>query len=291
MAWRVSKVFSFTFVLPWIIIFTVFWLYPIGYSFYLSFTNYSLISPEKIQWLGVGNYKQLLSDPVFLLSMKNTLIFCVGTIPLSIILAILIGNAIHHAVALQTFFRTSAFLLSVISVTVTSLVFIQLYSRDGYLCFLGGLVGAEFAYQGILLNENTALLGIMGMDILISAGYYSILFLASIKSIPTELYENAEIVGAGEWQKLLYITLPLIKSMILFSLVIGTIKGFQIFTEIYVMTNGGPLHSTTTAIYNIYEMGFRDFNMGYASAAAYILLITISFLAWVQYKIIMRSES
>lgn len=135
---RGSKALSFIFVLPWIIIFTIFWLYPIGYSFYLSFTNFSLISPETIQWLGVGNYKQLLSDPVFLLSMKNTLIFCVGTIPLAIILAILIGNAIHHSVALQAFFRTSAFLLSVISVTVTSLIFIQLYSRDGYLCFLGG---------------------------------------------------------------------------------------------------------------------------------------------------------
>lgn len=289
MAFRNSKMLSFVFVLPWLITFSAFWLFPIGYSFFLSFTDYSLISPAKMQWLGFGNYERLFTDHIFLLSMKNSLIFCAGTIPVTIILAILIANSIHSA-AMQTFFRASVFLPSVLSVTVVSLVFIQLYSQEGYISFLGRLIGLDFGAQGVLLNENTALMGIMAMDILINTGYFSILFLASIKSISTDLYENADIAGAGSWQKLRYITLPLIRPMILFSIVIGTIKGFQIFTEIYVMTKGGPLHSTTTAIYYIYEQAFRDFNMGYASAAAYVLLITISLLAWVQFKIIRGSE-
>jgi multiple sugar transport system permease protein len=287
---RRSQILPFAFVLPWIIIFTVFWLYPIGYSFYLSFTDYSLISPEKLQWIGIGNYKQLFSDAIFLQALQNTLVFCAGTIPLTTVLAILLANAIHRSARMHTFFRASVFLPSIISVTVISLIFIQLYSRDGYINLLGRMMGFDFAHQGILLNENTALAGIMAMDILISTGYFCILFLASIKSISVELFESANIAGANSWHQLRYITLPLIRPMILFSIVIGTIKGFQVFTEIYVMTKGGPLHSTTTAIYDIYELAFRDFNMGYASAASYVLLITISFFAWLQFKIVRSPE-
>ena len=290
MALRGSKILSFIFVMPWIILFSVFWMYPIGYSFYLSFTDYSLISPEKTQWIGAGNYEQLFGDDVFLLAMKNTLFFCAGTIPLTTVLAILLANTIHQSARMQAFFRASVFLPSVISVTVISLIFIQLYSQDGYINLLGRLIGFNFARQGILLDENTALLGIMAMDILIGTGYFCILFLASIKNISADLYESADIAGASAWQKLRYITVPLIRPMILFSIVIGIIKGFQIFTEIYIMTKGGPLHSTTTAIYYIYELAFKDFNMGYASAAAYVLLFTISILAWIQFKLIKSSE-
>lgn len=281
----------FAFILPWIIIFSVFWAYPIVYSFYLSFTDYSLLSPEKAQWIGIENYSAMLNDDTFRLALKNTLIFCIGTIPVITALAILFANAIHQASRFQSFFRSAIFLPSIISVTVLSLIFVQLYSQDGYISFLARLTGIQTGPEGILLSEKTALAGIMGMDIFIGTGYFCILFLAAIKNISVELYESADIAGASSWQKFRYITLPLIRPMILFSIVIGTIKGFQIFTEMYIMTKGGPLHSTTTVIYYVYELAFRDFRMGYASAVAYILLIIMGLLAWLQIGILNKNDT
>lgn len=278
------------FVLPWIIVFSIFWLYPIVYSFYLSFTNYSLVSPESTQWIGIDNYRQLLNDKMFRLALKNTMIFCAGTIPIITVLAVLLANAIHQTSKLQPFFRTTVFLPSMISITVLALIFVQLYSYDGYLSFLAKLAGIQPGQQGILLNERTALLGIMGMDIFVGSGYFCILFLAAIKNIPVELFESADIAGAGSWQQFRYITLPLIRPMILFTIVISSIKGFQIFTEMYVMTKGGPLHSTTTVIYYVYDLAFRDFRMGYSSAVAYILLILTGIMAWLQIRILRKSE-
>ena len=261
------------------------------YSFYLSFTNYSMVSPGTTVFIGLDNYRRLMYDESFQLSLKNTILFCVGTVPTTTVLAIILANTIHHTPRYQTFFRSSLFLPSMISVTVLSLIFVQLYSADGYLSYLIRLTGIQTEHSGILISEKTALAGIMGTDILVGTGYFCILFLAAIKNIPVELYESAEMVGAGAWHKFIYITLPLIRPMILFSMVIGTIKGFQIFTEMYVMTKGGPLHSTTTVIYYIYDLAFRDFRMGYASAVAYILLILMAFMAWIQIRLFVRNEA
>lgn len=277
-------------VIPWMLVFSVFWLYPILYSFYLSFTNYSMVSPDSTQWIGIENYTTLLTDANFLLSLKNTFIFCIGTIPITTILAILLANTIHQTSKFQSFFRSAVFLPSMVSITVLSLIFIQIYSHDGYLSFLARLAGFQHGQQGILLNETTALAGIMAMDVFIGTGYFSILFLAAIKNIPVELFESADIAGAGSWQKFRYITIPLIRPMILFTIVISSIKGFQVFTEIYMMTKGGPLHSTTTVIYYVYELAFRDFQMGYASAVSYVLLILIGLLAWLQIRLLKSAD-
>ena len=109
-----------------------------------------------------------------------------------------------------------------------------------------------------------------------------------MKNIPEDLYESAEISGASGPQKFWYITLPLVRPMILFSVVVSTIKSLQIFTEIFIMTKGGPLHATTTVVYQIYELGFREFKMGYASAMAYLLLALIGWLAWLQIRLLRK---
>jgi multiple sugar transport system permease protein len=271
------------FVLPWIMTFVTFWLYPIVYSFLISFTDRSLIEPDKTDWIGIQNYVQLFHDPVFHLSIKNTFLFCAVSIPITTSLAILVANAVHHSTRLQPFFRMSLFLPSVVSITVMSLIFIQFYAQDGYLNMLARFAGID--HKGLLLSERTALFGIIAMDIFIGTGYFAILFIAAIKNIPVDLFESADLSGASKWQKFRFITLPLLRPMILFSVVIGTIKGLQVFTEIYLMTKGGPLHSTTTVIYFIYELAFKDFSMGYASAAAYILLILTGFITWIQFKL------
>ncbi len=274
------------FILPWILVFGAFWMYPIVYSFMLSFTNHSLVEPDKTAWIGLQNYHDLYSDPVFLVSIKNTFLYCVVTIPVTIVLAILIANNIHRTRKGELIFRTALFLPSVISVTVLALIFIQFYAPQGYLHRFIQWIGFLGQSRGLLLEEQTALWAIMVMDIFIGTGYYSILFAAAIKNVPVDLYESADISGASEGQKLRYITLPLIRPMILFSVVIGTIKGLQVFTEIYIMTKGGPLRSSTTMIYYVYELAFKNFEMGYASAAAYVLLFITGILAWMQFRLL-----
>ncbi len=281
----------FIFILPWLVIFFTFWLYPIFFSLYLSFTNYSLINPDASQWIGFQNYQKLFRDELFWLSLKNTLIFALGTIPVTIALAIAAANAIHRIKKFQGVFRSAVFLPSVVSITVLSLIFIQFYSNDGYGHWLASLIGLGSIDQGILLNEKTALAGIMVMDIFVSAGYFSVLFLAAIKNIPEELYESADIAGATGSQKFRHITLPLLRPMIAFSVVVSTIKSMQLFTEILIMTKGGPLHATTTLVYEIYELGFREFRMGYASAMAYVLLVLVGFLAWIQIRLLRKGTT
>jgi multiple sugar transport system permease protein len=276
------------FILPWIVAFLVFWLYPLSYSFYLSFTDYSLINPDATRWTGFANYNHLFQDPLFWIALKNTLFFSVGTIPITVVLAIAVANTIHHTRRLQFLFRSAVFIPSMVSITVLSLIFVQFYSAEGYLNGLAGSIGLSSIRPGILLNERMALAGVMAMDVFVSAGYFSILFLAAIKNIPEELYESAEISGADGFQKFWYITLPLLRPMILFSVVVSTIKSLQVFTEIFIMTKGGPLHATTTIVYRIYELGFREFQMGYASAMAYVLLAIIGLAAWMQIRLLRK---
>jgi multiple sugar transport system permease protein len=127
------------------------------------------------------------------------------------------------------------------------------------------------------------------MDIWISAGYYMVLFLAGLQSISKDLYESARLFGASSWQQLVRITLPLLKPTLLFIVVINTIKTFQVFVEIYVMTKGGPLYSTTTVVYMVYQKAFNELNqMGYASALAFILFVIISILTFIQLKVIKK---
>jgi multiple sugar transport system permease protein len=170
--------------------------------------------------------------------------------------------------------------------SVIAIVFSALYARGGYLHILGKLCGLPVPDNGYLFSTSTALPAIMVMDIWVAIGYYVLLFLAAIKSIPTEIYEAARLDGAGFWRRLIQVTLPQIAPMTLFVVVINTIRSFQIFIEIYVMTRGGPLGSTSTVVYFVFEEGLRKFNMGYASAAAYLLFVIILSFSLLQMKLI-----
>jgi len=273
------------FVLPWLIAFALFWLFPFLYSLALSFTNYSLLNPGTTEWIGLQNYQRLLQDPNFWLAMKNTTFFCLGTIPVTMALALWMAEGIHQTTRFQKIFRTAVFIPSIVSVTVISLIFIQFYTQNGYLQSLAALLGIVAPDRGILVSEKTALLGIMAMDVFISSGYYAIIFLAGIAAIPVDYYEEASLVGAGAWQKFRHITLPQLRPILLFAVIINTIKSFQVFTEIFMMTKGGPLHSTTTMVYQVYDWGFKDFRMGYASAMAFVLLLILGLCAWLQIRL------
>ena len=270
---------------PWILTFLIFWLFPLIYSFVLGFTDYRLLKPG-FNWIGFENYLNLFKDKLFLEALGNTFIFVVGTIPFTTIIALLLALLVERKIPGQALFRSGYFVPSVTSMVVIALVFTNLYSRDGYLFLLAKLLGLSPPENGFLLSDGTALISIMAMDIWMSVGYYMLIFLAGLKSIPAELYEAADVAGAGRWQKFIRITLPLLNPVTLFIIVINTIKSFQVFTEIYVMTKGK--YGTSSAVYFVYESGLNRFEFGYASAAAYVLFLIIAAFSVLQFILMRR---
>jgi multiple sugar transport system permease protein len=149
------------------------------------------------------------------------------------------------------------------------------------------MIGVPFPQDGWLTGTGTALPAIMAMDVWIAVGYYVVLFLAALQTIPKDLYEAADLDGASSWKQFTSITLPGIRPMLLFVIVINTIRSFQVFTEVYVMTKGGPLNSTTTLVYQIYDNAFAQSDMmGYASAIAYVTFIIILSVSLVQFRLL-----
>jgi multiple sugar transport system permease protein len=270
---------------PWIATFLIFWLFPLLYSFWLSLTDYRLLSLGR-GWVGLDNYIRLFSDPDFIIALKNSFIFVVGTIPFTTLIALALALMLNERFRGRTFFRAAYFMPSITSMVVIALIFSNLYARGGYVHLLAQMIGLNPPANGFLLSEKTALFSIMAMDIWMASGYYMLLFLGGLQTIPTELYEAARIAGASRRQQFWHITLPMLKPVTLFIIVINSIKSFQVFVEIFVMTKGGPLNSTYTGVYFVYETGLRQFDFGYASAAAYIIFAIIAAASLIQFKLL-----
>lgn len=283
------KIHTHTAVLlaPWIITFMIFWFYPLLYSLYMSFTEYKTLSGE-MNFIGFANYIQLFQDEIFWRALLNTSIFSLGTVPITTALAIFLAVMLNSKLArFKQFFRASYFMPSVTSMIVISLIFTNLYAKEGYINLILEMTGLPYPERGWLLEPGTALISIMAMDIWMAVGYYMILFLAGLQTIPKDLYESAKLAGASRWQQFVNITFPLIRPTLLFVVVINSIKSFQIFIEIFVMTKGGPLNSTMTIVYMVFVNAFEKTDMmGYAAALAYVLFIMLIILSFVQYKLL-----
>jgi multiple sugar transport system permease protein len=273
---------SWVLLSPWIASFLVFGLYPIAASFFLSFHEYSPLRPDAARFLGLGNYAEALGDAMFWLALKNTLFFVFGTLPFTTVFALGLAVCLDRAFPGRTFFRAGFFLPTVVSIVVLSLVFRGIYAPDGPLS--GALRSLGLPAPRWLLDPRTALPAIMAMDVWAASGYYMVIFLAGLKSIPADLYESAALDGAGPWQRFVGITLPLLRPTFLFVLVVNTIRSLQIFTEVFVMTRGGPLNSTLTAVYYLYDQAFYHFRLGYASAVAYLLFTVTLALSLLQFR-------
>jgi len=271
---------------PWLITLLLFWAYPLLYALYLSFTKYKTLTNETI-WIGFKNYTKLLHDDIFWQALLNTTIFVVGTIPFTMIFALLFATLLTQVKRFQNFYRSALFLPSVTSIVVIALIFTNLYSSSGYINTLLRAIGMTPPDKGWLLEPNYALPAVMVMDIWISIGYYAVLFLAAMQNVSKDYYEVAELEGTTKTKQFFQITLPLIKPTILFAVVLNTIKSFQVFAEIYVMTRGGPLNRTTTLVYTVYANAFENADtMGYACALAYVLFFIIALFSAVEMKML-----
>jgi len=282
----VKRFTSAILISPWLLTLLIFWAFPVLYSLALSFTNYTILG--QASFVGLANFIQLFNDPSFLLALKNTAFFVFGTIPFTTAIALVLAVLIAEKIPGHKIFQAGYFIPSITSMVVIALIFSSLYARGGYLHLLGGLIGIDVPENGYLFSTSTALPAIMVMDVWVAIGYYVLLFLAGIKSIPIEIFEAAKLDGARFWRRIFSVTIPQITPILLFILVINTIRSFQVFIEIYVMTRGGPLGSTSTVVYFVFDEGLQKFNMGYASAAACLLFVIILLFSLAQMKLISR---
>ncbi len=270
---------------PWALILALFWVYPFAYALVLSFADFDIFSGAW-HWVGLANFAEVVSSSDFWTAVSHTIVFTLGTVPVTTALAILLALALNRRLWGRALFRAGFFVPTLTATVVIALVFMHLYSQGGYLYRLAEFIGLPVPDRGFLLTESTALLSVMVMDIWVSIGYYALLFLAGLQSIPNELVEDAMMHGASAWQRFWAITWPYLRPTLLYAVVINLIKSFQVFTEIFVMTQGGPLGSTTTAVYHVYMMGFERFRLGYASAAAFLIFAMIAVFAVVQFRLL-----
>ncbi len=285
---RWSKPTALALALPWLLTFAAFWLFPIVYSLVMGFTDYQLLS-KGYEWVGLENYRQLLTDPDFIKALKNTFVFVGGTIPVTTVISLGLALLVSGQFKGRGLFRAGYFVPSITSLVVVALIFTSLYQRGGYVALLTELAGLSPPQYGFLFDESTALYSIMAMDVWMAVGYYMLIFLAGLKSIPVELYEAAEISGAGRIRQFFSITVPMLRPVALFILVINTIKSFQVMVEIFVMTKGK--FDTSTMVYFVYEKGLTtQFQFGYASAAAYVLFVIIAIFSVAQFRLLRRRQ-
>ncbi len=282
---------NYVMLAPWIIIFLIFWIYPIIYTGFISLTKYQTLT-NSIDFVGLENYTKMFNDKIFWKAFRNTLFFTIGTVPFTISIALLLASFLNEKlVKFKNFFRASFFLPAVTSLVVISLIFTNLYAKDGYINIILQTLGLPHSELGWLLDTKTSLLSIMIMDIWASCGYYMVIFLAAMQAVPNSLYDVAKLTGAKPFYILRKITIPMIKPTIIFVLIINIIKSFQIFMEIYIMTKGGPLDSTTTLVYMVFTNAFEKTDtLGYAAAIAYVLFFILLAISVFQLKFMNKNN-
>lgn len=270
-------------LLPWSLCFAVFGLTPLLAALLLSFYDMNPLRPDLTRWIGISNYARALESPAFWHALRTTGIFVVGTLPVTLILAYAVAALLSRLRRGEAFFRAAIFFPATLSMVVISLVFKSLYAEQGLLN--GWLTGLGLMPLHWLQDPRLALPAIMAMDVWASVGYYAILILAGRKTLPPEQLEAARLEGMRGLQIERRIVLPHVRPVLLFVVLLNTIRSFQIFIEVFVLTRGGPLDSTLTLVYHLYERAFYHFEMGYACAIAYILLFLVGLILLVQRRV------
>jgi multiple sugar transport system permease protein len=270
---------SYLFIVLPFSLFFVFQLVPVAMSFMWSFTEYNVVHSPR--FVGLANYKQLFfGDPLFWKALRNTAVYVAGVVPIGVALSLLLAVAIDQKIRFKNFFKSIFFLPTVTAMVAVAVIWKWLYAGEKYGLFNFFLIRLGFQPIDWLASPAWILPSIMIMSIWAGLGYSMILFLAGLQTIPRVMYEAAEIDGAGFWHRFCYITLPLLRPMIVFVSIMSLISSFQVFEQVYIMTGGqggigGILNSALTIVAYLYDKGFVKFQMGYASAIAYIIFAVV----------------
>ena len=282
--------YFYLFISPWLIGFIVFTAGPVLASLFFSFNYYDVVTAPR--WNGLGNYVKLFTDELFWQALKVTAIYSVGSVSLGIIASVCIALLLNRNIRGVAVFRTIFYLPSVISGVAVSLLWMWILNSDfGILNYLLWKIfrieGPAWIMSRQWVKPSIIIMSLWGI------GGSIVIYLARLQGIPTEFYEAAEIDGAGFWRKLTNITLPLMTPVIFFNLITGIIGSFQVFTQAYVMTDGGPANASLFYVLHLYRNAFKYWRMGYASALAWVLFLFLLVLTalvfwtssrWVYYE-------
>jgi multiple sugar transport system permease protein len=268
---RREAMHAYVFMLPVILGLIFFSLGPVVASLILSFTEYDLLTDPK--WIGLQNFVELFQDELFWKSLRVSAIYSIVSVPLGLVVALALALLLNRKMRGVMVFRGIFYLPTVISGVAVAMLWRWLFNAEfGIINVL--LRGIGIRGPAWLSDENWALSALIFTS-LWAVGGTMLIFLAGLQSIPQELYEAAEIDGAGRWSQLRYITLPLISNVTFFNLVLGVIGALQVFTDAFVMTNGGPNNSTLFISVYLYRHAFQYLNFGYAAAVAWVLFLIV----------------
>jgi putative chitobiose transport system permease protein len=256
---------------------TVFW--PALQALYLSFTSYGFDVTQRPAWVGLANFQTLVGDRTFWITVKNTLIYLVGVVPLLAILPLLLAILVNQKLRGMRWFRVAYYTPVVISMVVAGIAWRWLYAENGLLNQI--LVGSGWLETAIpwLTSPALALPSVMVVTIWKGLGYYMVIYLAGLQTIPGDLYEAAAIDGSDGWKRHWDVTIPLMRPYIFLVTVISAISATKVFEEIYIMTQGGPLNSSKTLVYYVYELAFQELEMSYACTVGLALFLVILVLS------------
>lgn len=272
---------AYLFILPWLIGFLFFTAGPMIGSLYISFTRWEIVTPSV--WVGLGQYQKLFTDDRFYLSLWNTAYYVFLGVPLHLFLALMAALAMNMNLRGIRLFRTLYYVPSLTPAVANAILWMWIFHPQW------GLANAILDWFGIeglywLQDPKLSKPSFIIMSFWTIGGQMVIL-LAGLKGIPQQLYEAAEIDGAGAFQKFLKVTLPLLTPALFFNLIIAIIGAFQVFTQAFIMTEGGPSYSTLFYLLYLYRAAFENFRMGYASAMAWVLFVIVLFFTLIQFRL------
>ena len=286
-AWR--DWLGYGFVLPYLILFATFLLLPLGFGLYLSFTEYELVSPAAVakrppQFNGIANYEEAMSDPYFWKALGATARFVAMASPLTILLALILALGISVVPdRRQQAYRLAFFVPTMITISVAGLVWRWFYSTEF------GLFNAVLANFDMkvpwLTDADWAMRSIVLMTLWWTVGGPVVILLAGIRQIPQTYYEAAAIDGATGWRSTLHITLPMLKPVLLFVIVMNVIGAFQVFGQAFIITSGGPARATTVLVQYIYITAFQNYRLGYGAAMSWLLFVVIAIFTFIQFRL------
>jgi len=260
------------FTSPWLVGFLVFVLFPTVASLVLAFTSYDLLTPPR--FIGLDNFRAMLADARFLTAVSVTFKYVIISVPLKLFVALLVAMVLAQKIRGVGLYRLVYYLPSLVGSSVAvAIMWQKIFTRDGLVnAFLQhfGIHGPNWIADPSFALYTLTLLSAWGF------GSSMVIFLAGLKQIPSEFYEAAAVDGATAWQRNWFVTMPLLSPVIFFNLVIQTIHAFQVFTQAFLITHGGPMDETLFYSLYLYQKGFKHFEMGYASAMAWVLLVIIS---------------
>jgi len=267
-------------LLPAAVLIVTFLLVPIGLTFGLAFTDAKLISPRPAEFVGVDNFVRLFGDDTFWYSLRNTIIFAIVIVPFQSALALLLAVLVNTKMRGTNFFRTVYFLPVVTSIVVVSMLWLFMYQPNGLI----NAVLANFGIQGPnwLADPRTALIAIILMSAWQAMGFHMVIWLSGLQTIPAELYEASDLDGASKWQQFVNVTWPGLRQTRTFILITITIAAFGLFSQVNIMTQGGPLDTTTTLVYQAVYRGFQQQQTGYASALSLVFFALVLAVSLIQ---------